>query len=718
MTTFATEKLKPSSYRMALVRLTPGKYLNDNLSADGGGVYSLGTSAGRPIIMSPMSTVARIERNGVALSSTASNPPTVNDTYYISETTNTLKVKLAAAPSASNVLVMFYYIYLATEPVSAGADPTGTSRDVIWEPRVINSPDVSQNVSDVVDGTFTLSSSGISIANPDRWFNRYLTQLDSFYKKKVEIWYAINDVGANCKLVFTGTISGVRVNSDTVDLSFTDGFQPLKQTAYMGDTYQESIFLRESGSYPSANPAQVGQPCRYIIGASSRYQQAASDDATYTYRDSVGTGDQLDSYYEDAVCTSFTMLINDLNNRVWTLCRTKTGLLKTQTFGSITRVASLGGGAYFYVKFSGHNLKVGETVRWTEAAVVYYGQVTYDTAFTYSGNSYDCAVLAAAGGSAMTTSSTFTAQKGVALYWYDSSADTWRTLYSQRDWTTSTTTTSGGNDLVKVTFANSFETALGVASLDPTIDKIKFRVFLANDSTWLHSTVLQSLVEASGLTIDTTTFTAAGAQLAANCMFSIPNLDETDYRDYFSYIQDMLVGTMGMIALNDSQQVEYHLLDAPSSTDSRDGNLALNDSVECEVGYQDIYTEVVASNPHNVASRVLDDTSGPAVSRSSLKAKYLHGGSNRLTLRHCLEKIGARIDAIINLRSMRRALYTFKTATADLSTEIGDDVLLETNVIGSNSSDIYAVTNDSLTVVGYQRGLDSTTVTATDLEGL
>lgn len=702
MTTFATETLKQASYRMAYVRLTPARYVVDDLANEGGGIYSMTFSF----------PVVRVERNGVAISSTVSNPPGSNDQYYANEASSTFKVKLAAAPSASNIIVVYYYIFISTSALSAPTLPTDTIGFRVWEPRIINSPEVSLSMSDVITGVFSLSSGTLEIANSDRWFNQFLTANDSFKNKDIAVWFAINDVGGNAQKVFRGTMTSVNLGSDSVSIGYSDGFASMQRPAYMGDSYLEAYFRRETGSFPTMNPAQNGMPCRYIVGWSSRYQQIASDDAVYTYQDSVGTGDQIDQYYEDAVCTNYTQAIGTSANRVWGLCRIKAGKLKTQTFGSITRVYSHADAIHYYIKFSGHNLKVGETVKWTEAAVVYYGQVVYNTAFTYSGNSYDCAIVAATGGTAMSTSSTFTSQSGVALYWYDASATAWRTLYSTRDYTTSTSSTTGGNDYVQITLVNNFEANFGAAAIDPSTDYIKWRVFQdVSSNAARHATILGNICTAAGLTKDAVTFDAVGSSLAVDCMFSMPNCDETEYRSYLEYAQDLLGGTLGFIAMNDLEQVEYHLLDTPSSTNSRDANLCLANSVECAVEYQDVITEVIASNPHNVAQRVLDDTNGPSISRTSLKAKYLHGIDASLSLRHPLENIGLRIDAIINLRSNRRALYQFKTSTIDLTTELGDDLQLETNLLGT-------ATSDDLTVIGYQRGLDSTTITATDLEGL
>ena len=133
---FADEIDRSDSHRYALVRLRPARYVSESLSLSGG-VYQ----------MTFPYPVARVERNGTALTEDATTPST-NDHWYYDETTQTLKVKLASAPdSSTNIVCAFYYLFYTSKAEGAEAyeTPTDSATTVRpWEPRLRAEPEITQ----------------------------------------------------------------------------------------------------------------------------------------------------------------------------------------------------------------------------------------------------------------------------------------------------------------------------------------------------------------------------------------------------------------------------------------------------------------------------------------------------------------------------------------------------------------------------------------------
>ncbi len=262
--TFASELDKPASYRHTLVRLTPARYVGDDLVSEGSGIY--GMTFHYPI--------ARIERNGTALTEDAA-APTVNDHWYHDESTGDLDIKLSGAPSGSNnIIVIFYYLlYTSTEDTVAHETPTDSATAMRqWEPRLLGEPSFNQSLSDVFFGVFTVQPSSLALNNADAAFQAYLTRYDSFYNKAVDCWI---DVNGEVAKVFSGVVVDLSV-SDTVSLTVHDAFEKLTQPAFMGDDFDEVFYL--TSTYAGMGEEHHLKPCRYVVGHSKHRLKSSLDD--------------------------------------------------------------------------------------------------------------------------------------------------------------------------------------------------------------------------------------------------------------------------------------------------------------------------------------------------------------------------------------------------------------------------------------------------------
>src|SRR5690606_27510837 len=139
-----------------LVKLTPARYISEDMADEGSGLYSIDWTF----------PIEKVQRNGVDLTEATSTPGT-NDQWYWDG--SSLKVKLAAAPSSSNVIVVFYNLfYTSGQYRITTADPEDPQTDEIhWEPRLEEEPAVKQSVKDIISGTLSTAITSIRLINAD-----------------------------------------------------------------------------------------------------------------------------------------------------------------------------------------------------------------------------------------------------------------------------------------------------------------------------------------------------------------------------------------------------------------------------------------------------------------------------------------------------------------------------------------------------------------------
>jgi hypothetical protein len=672
----ATEKVKFASERFILVRMNPARALT--FAVYSGTVYS----ASMPYI------VNRVERNGAVLTK-VSTIPTNNDEWYYDATAQVLYVKTASAPSTTtngnNQVICFYYLfYTNTKFRSLPEDPEDSLTSTrLWEPRILATPSITQSITNILSGYFTISNASINLINEDGNFQEYLTTQDSFFNKQVDIWLCINSA-ANIQKIFTGTIRGLNITSNTVNLNCVDSFNKLDQPALMGDTNNEAYFSRNALSFPDLDPSANDLPCPYIVGSSSRFKtvslSVALSGVPDVYRLDIGT---------NAYCVDFDSAPSTSTNRTWGCCRIK-GSVQTQSFGAVQATLDSGTG-YRFIRFaSTSNVFIGDTIKWVESAVTYYGIVNYVGTFTYSSVSYNVIISDPTG--PFTLASTVSNLKSFATFITLGDGTRYYPKY-ERDYTTTETTTTGGNKYIEIEFVNNFEANLSMVDpLDPQQDEVFFRT--SNTVIQSHADIIKDMLEINGFVVNSASFSSAYTDLPVKARFHIPNFDESDYKSFLEYTQDVLSSAISYLKINSSFEVEYHIFSSPSSSNTRDDALILNRSISVDIEYGDIETSIIAYNPHHDSQIAIDAATSPSATASSNLSKYLHGVSNVTRFRHVLEEFTSNIQRHIDLRSERRAIYRFETATEDIDSEIGDDVLLDDKrVLGTSDQSAVKITS-------------------------
>lgn len=696
---FSTYKNYQSVKKFNLIRIEPARYANDTLVSIGGGLYTLtfkpnGTSIG---------VISKVQANGVTLTLVTGVP--IASQYSYSETTGLLTV--CSTPSSSNIICIFYYIFLTDdEGRYVTQDPEDSSTTVrYWDPKIKSPPSFPSSIENAIHGKLSTSSSSLEIISDGYDFQNYLGKYDSFYQKEMRVWLCLDSV-SNIQKIFMGTISAISSTRNSVKFSMTDSLLGLNSPAYFGDTYSENYHNAITNSL--LDPSKNNKPIRMMFGSITRYSSlynpywSSSINSVIAYFPDPNT-------MEEAVCI-------DTTTQTYGLCRSRDSFVNS-SFAPSSKSYNGANGYMALYGTSGQiaNWAAGDTVSWTFSGTAYtmlIAKVDYSSNF----------IKGYLGTDAFTIGVTvindnycphLTIVQGGSIY----------RPHITRDYTTTISATSGGFYYLKIIFVSGFEATaeLGTGTYENNsralrtligTDQVFYRVRPVTTNT-KHGTVAQFLIEKSGLTVNSSTFTAANTALSVNANFSVPQYDESSYGSYYSYIELLLGSALAYLEMNNSFQLEYNLFATPSgSTTLTDDDITEN-SFNADINYQDIVTSITARNPHFDATVVSSGASSNAnVTVTSIKAQYLHGITNKIQMRHVLEDMTTRLQQILNLRSERFSRYTLDTPIKNLDTILGNDFLLQkSGILGGEAS-------KSVKVIDIKKDHDKTSIVLSDLYNL
>lgn len=363
--TFATEIAKQSSERTILARVTARRNVTSTLVVDSGSVY----------VVAMPSAVSAVTRQGVALTAVSAYPPAPG--RYFHDVTGKLLYTNDATPNVSTaVYIVSYSVYLCTGSGIATYDDPSTTTGTIrqWQPRLSQTPSFGSFFDNPLAGVFSFNDLTLAIANGDSWFQQFLTADDSFKRSDVAIWYFINDI-SNIQKMYQGQVTGVSGREGEISLTVSDSFNRLRDTAFMGDTADESYF--EFAGFPSVDPNKNGTPCRFVTGSSSPYKKEVI--TIYVVASALGFG-ELSESCNQGVVTSFSATATPSRNRNWGLHRApfvSSAAMKSNSFTAVTNVFYLGEND-FLVALTGANAnyRIGETFRWSEGGFTWCAHVT------------------------------------------------------------------------------------------------------------------------------------------------------------------------------------------------------------------------------------------------------------------------------------------------------------------------------------------------------
>lgn len=682
---FSTLKLNQAVEKFIYVRLEPARYVNDDLTSIGGGKYTIDLSG---------FFVSQVLQNSTSLTSVTSTPN--SGEYYFNESTGLLTIYPTSTPSSTVSIIVYYYLFFTSGSFPTYyEDPEDTMTPLRnWLQRVTQSPPLENSIKNILAGVLTINSSSLSIVNSENDLNVYFGINDSWYNKNIKVWTCIDDP-ENIQKVFDGTITGVSLDKKTISITIEDLSANLSGPAFMGDAKSETYITFDD--YPNIKSDNANKAIPIIFGTVSRYQTIPETITNLT------TAEKIDpTSVNEAFVVDYTTNISTSNNRQWIAARTADGYLDfsctpsavSNTDPNYTRLTVNSSQIY--------NFHIGDTFIITYSAVDYYLRVYYvDRVNNYLYTTKQAAI---------STGAVISAAKIPVVIVSNRRDETYYLLYG-RDYTVTETATSGGHYLYKIVLANNFEANHpGLTVLDTGLYSVLYRI-KPDTTNGKHGSVLKTLLESTGLIVNSSSVTTANTSLTSLVNFSIPQFDEGDFAEYFKYIELILSSTFGYIFLNNSFEIEYKLFQAPSSTTEINDGIILKDSLSYRFEFKDIITQLIGYNSHYAANEVTSMSATPSVTVVSNKAKYLHGIDNTTRFRHVLQDMSTRLQDIMDFRSERLVTYDFETANRHLDALIGDDFKLTTSgLLGDDTS-------RQVKLIKVNKNTDKVSISAIDLIG-
>lgn len=702
--TIADEKIKASSERFMLFKITPKKNIGQDLSLDSGVVYT----------MSQENRVETIKRNGVELTNVSNTNPSA-DEWYWDKDSKTLYVGLASAPnSTDNVVILFFNLYLTGEKTRyLQEDPVTPSGDVVeWEPKVERYPTLSQSVKNVISGVFSISSFSVKISDHDGFFKSILGVKTTLNNSDIKVWSCLNEEKT---LNYIGKIKTVSFSGEVMSLKINDNFSRLKDSATMGVTPIDRYAYADPSFYSDVDPKRARDPIPKFFGK-------------YSYAKIVfgrhGADNSLGSLYlndgNEGINIDYSPFRSTSVNNIFILGRVGPNGIKDQDLGTITSVDHLPGtitqfGPIIYT--TGHFMRIGDCFK----VVAPSGREYFCRVSSVNDTSVTCwtigtsLLFADPVSDRITPGSNYTTGKSIQTTIYRSADtdegitenDTIAIGFDQTAGYYLEETLPNGEKLIKIDISKEGGKPY-TQGFEPNLDRLVFSMSLADE--YPHQKVIKEMVEASGLTVDASSFTQAGIDLSADCFFQIPLLGSKKIEPYQKYIERILQSVVGILYTAEDLSVGYKILNEPTSAEEISDDTAKFNSAKIE--YNDIITSLRLLNRHtdNKSNSYNNETEEPSALLTDQESKFLNGQELIKEIEHVMSDT-TWATRLLSVLSKRFLTYSFDVASELIDSSMGDDITYKSEkVIGGSS------TNLSVNVL--KKSPSKITAQAIDLEGL
>lgn len=757
--TFQDEIQKVCSQRFVLARLEPARFINDFLSNPSPNIYTMSL---------PGFVISKVQRSGSDL--TKVTTPSSNGQWSFDESTGLLTIYSTSAPNTTdNVFVVFYYLFYATDYDREYPQDVTSGDSRLWQGRITKAPSVSQSVNNIASSfVVTSSTSTLAIANGDHVFESKLTDKDSFANKNADTWIVVND---EIQKTFTGKIVSINLTRDTITINLNDVLNlAINETPFLGDTIDQALATVDE--YPDVRGEDRNKPIPMIFGRTNQFETSKGNvfGSTPVYIMST------ESKYV-GINTDTTIVTADDEQMEFVLCRiplhtslstaTPIGFVNPSDvqFEHITELGNSNGlglrSAADGIRFSGDvtdEIDIGRTFTYTTAngtfnAVV--SSVDYlsgpdQTSVGFYSDQKTFPATVIGGSDIRVTAVSFTANPTVMISnlsskdlspnatdndGNDEPSGEWLPLPSTH-YTTSVTT-QNNSKIVKITFSSnwhteilqrdrlvnssssSFDTSINQKFLPKDLDEsyndmtVHFKIYTDNAIS-NHSDVLKYIVEGQGLSVDTASFTSAKSAFDADTLFSIPFVDSLgDLKPLKTYLERILISSIGLIYADTDANIVYKLLDAPSAGDTITDNEYLSGSLSVSLSYRDIVNSIVYKNEHEPLKGFYSQYDGSITDKNDV-AKHLHTSEKTSFIDHVLADIStdSRYQKLLELRSERFVNYKFSTSAQCLLKNIFDDITIsDPSVLGGSGS-----VNTKITQ--FTKDDDKVSITVSDLLGL
>jgi hypothetical protein len=692
---YSTLKLAKASKKLILARLEPGRYITDDLSLDAGTTYEM-TFA--------FSSLSGIEVDGVAYTLVTGAPSSTE--YSFDESTLELKINFGVAIGSKVVVALYYLHYCNDFNKLAYKDPEDSGTDlVLWNARIQSLPDFVIEQTDVITGFFSIGSTSLNLINADDDFQQYLTDNDSFFNKDCKIWTALDAV-SNIKKMYDGKITSMNVGK-TVSLTIDSALTKLLGTTYSNGTWLKSTF--NTTNYSDVIRAKKDVPIPKFYQFHTPFDNTF--DFTWSLSTSIGgSGSSIPMHdAPEAINISYNSTRATTANRTWGAYVANSGggdfsaaITGTVTSHGLNQYSfALVGGAYTNL-VAGDNIYVVSTGNF--GAVVEIGASSIR--------------IEVAGYTPLTNDLVYRPEISRVIIQDPAEQKNGTTITLDLVYTRDYTFSSDAQGVRKIVLANNFEANHGdYTGPLPGNAKMTYRAW--NDDSLNHGTVLDTIVTATGLTVDSTSVTTANSTLI-EMNFSIPFRGEISFPKTTDLVSRILKTTLGVLAIGTDNEIEYLLINAPTTgaTTTTKTETTLG-SFNQSIDYKDIYSEIRYYNKHGsihfkdgrtFLTTSLVDTINTD-NDTSTKVKYLHGVEKVNDFEHVAAATTNTFTRLKNLLYERRALYTFVTKGQHFESVLGDDVTISRSDIlgGSATKDV--------TILVLNKRPNETQITASDLLG-
>lgn len=711
--TLSTEKLKATSRRFTLVRMSPRREITKTLTLVSGSDYRTSVPP----------NVYALYRNGVAL--TKVTTLSANDQWTLNTATNEVTVRLASAPDAgTNIITADYYIYLTSDVgVYFNSDPDNSGTDVVlWEPYLVNPPSVRQSSENIFAGRFSIAASSVEIENSSGWMNPLLSTDDNYFRRPVEFWYCISTPNTRRK-IFTGRTRIATSSGSKVTVDMLDPFSDLQTIYYGGDSFDEAVYTTNVHpvtlySFPSLNAETLFKPIPLIWGKSS--QGALTTLSGF----SGGVGDTYTLVPESlnrARCIDFFPQVTGSFNRNWLACRTRSAGIQNNSIvsggiSSITETPESGGHSVIISGMS-FNLDIGATVRLSQTSKPTYwyhvcginsstGEVVLANRDTSSLPGYTLPGVTA------------TVYPKFEVVLKDNRDGKIKYLHHNRHYNLVLFSTSSGNDFVRIQFNTNFET-VGSPALSDYLDteQVEVRYLVRPVETgFRQGAAVKKILDDSGLSTNAASFTSVDAFYSVFPLMQFPENETGEYETGLAYAEKLVSSAFCGLFLNSSGEAQYHRIREPLTTGIQITDDLIIGEVQVTIDSTDIVTRIEGSNPQECVANPSDITTvnglTSADSAEADRARYMIGTSRPLKVRHHVNTYGIQALTILQARNRPFITYTFSVATLAAEVNLFDSVTLISKSVVNSSGQV------NLLIVGIEFTETSITLTGTSIDAV
>lgn len=595
-----------------------------------------------------------IEVNGFTYDRVDQIGPGDTGKYQWNESEGWVALKLRVADGAVGlytgylqVIVMRHYLCFTNGDFKAATlDPLDSSTPVrSWANRLNDNPSFEQSIENGLFGLITLRSGSVKFNNLDQYFNQFFGAYDSFNKSSIAFYRCINDT-ANVKLAFIASIKQAKCNNDCI-FDFDDLFSLLDFNFYAKNNFEDSTYL--TTNYAAIDSSKIYAPLRKLYSTVSNYGLKIDPLNLNTDK---GLSILDPQYMLKAVNVNFDSGTDTAKNREWSciLAYANAGDADFSSVISNVLIRTIGTYQDSIFKPTAGNakyFKIGDSVK----IGTYYGYVSDVSLVSNTVAVYPLGAF---------VNGDTVIRKGLSAVVIEQDSAIWYPV-AIRDYVESI----GAMDEVKITFNNNFEATLGMPNPLSADSKVSFRCWSAPGRDLKHGTIVKELIEKIGLTVNAASIAAVNILLDNKASIVIPLAEESGPGSIKSYLQLLLASTFGYLFFDEDFEVHYRLFEQVVTT----GDVVdkfLDKTLDIEVSYQDIYSEIKQENKTYI------NLGFNQLAQSELAIR-LHKVNRRFTFDSYIEN--NNLDIITRVGSYltnRKALHTLRTKAENFNSLIGD----------------------------------------------